>query len=94
MTSRHTEPDLHDGQPRHSSCNFIVPGYRNVQLINVGMEDAIDEAYAGALVGILVGQLDVDFPGAALERGCSRQYAYVPSDLYYSILSSGPLNRT
>jgi len=33
------------------------------------VEDAVDEADAGRFVGVLVGQLDVDFPQAAGE-GC------------------------
>ena len=39
----------------------------NVQLVNVRMEDAVDEADTGALVGILVGEFDVDFPQTTLE---------------------------
>lgn len=34
------------------------------------MEDTVHETNAGALVGILVGQLDVDLPKTALERCC------------------------
>jgi hypothetical protein len=35
------------------------------------MKYSVDEANAGALVGVLVGQLDVDLPETALERGYS-----------------------
>lgn len=38
------------------------------QLIDIGVEDSVDKAYAGTLVGILIGQFDVDFPMATLER--------------------------
>jgi len=38
-------------------------GYgRDVQLVDVGVEDAVHETYARALVGVLVGELNVDFP--------------------------------
>lgn len=42
------------------------------------MEDAIHEADAGALVGVLVGELDVNLPEAALE-GCCDGAQYVVS---------------
>jgi len=34
----------------------------DVQLVDVGVEDAVHETYARALVGVLVGELNVDFP--------------------------------
>ncbi len=40
----------------------------DVQLVDVGVEDAVYETYARALVGILVGELDVDFPKTTGER--------------------------
>ena len=40
MTSRHTEPDLTWGQ----SLMYLVG--KNVQLIDIGVEDAVDEADA------------------------------------------------
>jgi len=40
----------------------------NVQFIDVGMEDTVYETDARALVGVLIGQLDADFPEATLER--------------------------
>lgn len=43
----------------------------HLQLVYVGVEYAVREADAGRLVGVLVGQLDVDLPDAALERCCS-----------------------
>lgn len=65
MTSRHTEPDLRRAR------QFAGPsvGGRDGQLVDIGVEDAVHEADAGALVGVLVGQLDVDLPEAALEGG-------------------------
>lgn len=42
-------------------------GGGNVQLVDVGVEDAVHEAYARALVGVLIGELDVDFPKATGE---------------------------
>lgn len=48
-----------------------IQALQNLQFINVGMENAVHEAYARALVGILIGQFDVDFPEAAL-KGCCR----------------------
>jgi hypothetical protein len=37
------------------------------QLIDVGVEDAIDEANARTLVGVLVWKLDMNLPQPALE---------------------------
>ncbi len=45
----------------------------NVQFIDVWVEDAIDEADAGAFVGVLVGEFDMDFPKAAGEGGCGER---------------------
>jgi hypothetical protein len=42
------------------------------QFVDVGVEDAVYEADAWALVGVLVWELDVDFPEAAFEGGCRR----------------------
>lgn len=42
-------------------------GPEYAQLVDVGMEDAVDETNARRLVGIIVGELDVDFPVAAFE---------------------------
>lgn len=39
-----------------------------LQFVNVGVEDSVHEADARRLVGVLVGELDVDFPYATLER--------------------------
>jgi hypothetical protein len=41
----------------------------NVQLVDVGMENAVHEADARTLVRILIGQLDVDLPKTTSE-GC------------------------
>jgi hypothetical protein len=40
----------------------------DVQFVDVGVKYSIYEADAGTLVGILVWQLDVDLPEAALKR--------------------------
>jgi len=60
----------------------------HVQLVDVGMEYAVYEAYAGALIGILVGELDVDLPGAALEGCyfCQLEACYVACKAAYSLL--------
>jgi hypothetical protein len=42
-------------------------GRHDAQLINVGMEDAVNESDRGALVGVLVGDFNMDLPGAAGE---------------------------
>lgn len=47
----------------------LVSGGKALQLVDVGVEDAVREAYTGRLVGVGVGELDVDFPEAAFE-GC------------------------
>ena len=44
---------------------------KGLQLVDVGVEDAIHEANARAFVGVLVGQFDVDFPEAALKWCCT-----------------------
>jgi hypothetical protein len=41
----------------------------DVQLIDIGMKYSVHEANAGALIGILVGELDMDLPKSAGE-GC------------------------
>ena len=50
---------------------LITPQYCSIsvhlQLVYVGVEDAVREADAGRLVGVLVGQLDVDFPDTTFE---------------------------
>ena len=43
----------------------------DLQLIDVRVEDTVHESDRGRLVGVLIGELDVDFPVAALERCCS-----------------------
>lgn len=43
---------------------------RVLQLVDVGMEDAVHESNARALVGVLIRQLDVNFPETALEGCC------------------------
>lgn len=47
-------------------------GAGDLQLIDVGVEDAIDKSNTGALIRILIGELDVNFPMAASERRCAR----------------------
>lgn len=34
----------------------------SIQFVDIGVEDSIDEADTGTLVGVLVGEFDVDFP--------------------------------
>ena len=41
---------------------------RNVQFVDVRMEDAVHEADAGRFVGVLIGKFDVHLPGALHER--------------------------
>jgi hypothetical protein len=54
----------------------------NSQLIYVGMEYPVDEANTRALIGVLIGQLDMDLPETALERGC---FSSIPTFwLWYS----------
>ena len=42
----------------------------SIQLIDVRVEDTVHEAYGGGFVGVLIRNLDVDFPVAADEGGC------------------------
>lgn len=67
MTSKQTEPDL-----------YIIRGavvvYRgDIQLIDVRMENAVHEADTWRFVWVLIGEFNVDFPDAALERCYSTQ---------------------
>ena len=43
---------------------------RDVQFIDIGVEDAVHKADAGRLVRVLIGQFDMDLPVTARERGC------------------------
>ena len=43
------------------SC-YVLLGGEDVQLVNVGVEDAVYEADAGGLVRVLIGEFDVDLP--------------------------------
>jgi len=76
-----------------SSIALVVQGY--AQLVDVGMEDPVHEADAGALVWVCIWELNVDLPESALEwgygpsAGCSK-----PGYGMWNVLSSGPLNRT
>ena len=63
MTSRQTEPDLVDIMNRDS----VMPETFDSQLIDIGMENAVDKSYAGALVWVLIGQFDVNLPVTTLE---------------------------
>jgi hypothetical protein len=60
----HRRPSLVDDVETHAAG----------QLVDVGMEDAIDKADAWRLVWVLVGKLDVDFPETA-EEGCCESVA-------------------
>lgn len=42
-----------------------------LQFVDVRVENPVHEADARGLVGVLVWQLDVHFPDAAFEGGCS-----------------------
>lgn len=74
MTSRQTLPDLRfmDDQLQSLLAKPDMPAvrlcWRFLQFIDVWVEDPVHEAYAGALVGILVWQLNVDLPQPAFER--------------------------
>ena len=41
---------------------YPLSSERSIQLVNIGVEYAVDEADAGRFVGILVWQLDMDLP--------------------------------
>lgn len=44
-------------------------GAVDLQLVDIGVEDAVHEADARALVGVCIGELDVDLPETAGEGG-------------------------
>ena len=85
---------------------LLRPPY--LQFIDIGVEDAIHEADTRRLVRVLVGQLDVDLPNAAFERGCIFSDRQVSNRRRFTgrgrssgegtvgddKLSAGPLNRT
>lgn len=71
ITSRQTEPDLQRG-----SLDLFCRRGRDAQLINVGVENPVDEADAWRLVGVLIGELDVNFPDPALEWCCYLSTAF------------------
>lgn len=62
ITSRQTEPEL-----RRSAMKRFSPARASIQFINIWMENAIDEANAGAFVGVLVGKLHMNLPQATCE---------------------------
>ena len=63
MTSRQTEPLLPRGLVGRTG-----QGWGEVHFVNVGMEDTVYEANGGGFVGILIWQLDMDFPHSSIER--------------------------
>lgn len=72
-------------------------GGENVQLVDVGVEDAVYETDAWAFVGVLIGEFDVDFPEATGEG----RWRVVRGQIMVGgwgemgiVLSSGPLKRT
>jgi hypothetical protein len=97
MTSRQTDPDLVLCQRYRLLCLRLkghawnAQEYR-VQFVDVRVEDAVNEANAGALVRVLIGQLDVDLPESALEGCCMVSGNNVSRKP--NVLSSGPLNLT
>jgi hypothetical protein len=68
-------------------------GQVHVQFVDVGMEYPVYEADARTFVGILIRQLNMDLPEAALERCCVVLMRKCRRAGVY-ILSSGPLNLT
>jgi len=67
-----------------ASCLFLLSVYGcrrfpNSQLIDIGVENAVNEADAWRLIWVLVWELDVNFPISSLERSyCPRQYPNSP----------------
>ncbi len=61
ITSRQTEPDL----DTHQQSFHLI--WQNIQLIDIGVENSINEADAWWLVWVLIWQLDVNFPQATLK---------------------------
>lgn len=54
-------------QPRTLSVSY--ESSHDSQLVDVWVEDTVYEADARRLVWVLIGELDVDLPDAAFERG-------------------------
>lgn len=71
MTSKQTLPDLRKVKSVSLKGLFCLRKGETgvVQLIYVRVEDAVDETDAGAFVGVLVGEFNVDFPETAGEGG-------------------------
>ena len=73
MTSRHTLPDLFTSASADVNAKGnmgVGEGVNSIQLIDVRVEDTVHEADGGGFVGVLIRNLDVDFPVAADEGGC------------------------
>jgi len=66
ITSRQTLPDL---QNRQTRCRLLITLPRHLQLVDVGMEYAVDEPDTGTFVGVLIRKLDMDLPESTL-KGC------------------------
>lgn len=65
------------------------------QLINVWVEDLVDEANGWRFIGVLIWELDVDFPLSAGERCCNGGQRSVRSGgMTGCSLSEGPLKLT
>ena len=71
MTSRQTDPDLMCMSPLNNVRKRGLRVLYCIQFIDIGMEDAVDEADTWTLVGILIWELDMDLPKAASEGSCS-----------------------
>jgi hypothetical protein len=66
MTSRHTEPDLRKNE--RVNVERWTDRWDASQFIDIRVENPVHETDARTLVGILIGQLDVNLPVTASER--------------------------
>lgn len=68
ITSRQTDPELHEQVFSIADQTGCI--LEHSQLVNVGVEDAVDESNTRALVGILVREFHMDLPMPAGKRCC------------------------
>jgi len=98
MTSRQTDPDL--GTHVSTVSNVLLLPLSNLQLVDIWVKDAVDEADARGLVRILVREFDVDLPDTTLKGGCRLSVSKHSLEhrekrrLWHDSLSAGPLNLT
>jgi hypothetical protein len=98
ITSRQTDPDL--GTQVSIVSGVLLLPLSSLQLVDIWVKDAVDEADARGFVWILVREFDVDLPDTTLKGGCKLAVSKHSLEnrekprLRHVLLSAGPLNLT